>query len=97
MCAKRSRRNHRAKKWGTLITNFLNHLTVAVMKCLADVVHAHMWQNLHNFTNKDIPIRLIQCPAQNDSIGVLCSDLFCEVIGGVLVLLLSLIKFDIFA
>ncbi len=64
MCAKRSRRNHRAKKWGTLILNFLNHLTVAVMRCLADIVHAHVWQNLDNFTNKDIPIRLIQCPAQ---------------------------------
>ena len=64
MCAKRSRRNHRAKKWGTLILNFLNHLTVAVMRCLADIVHAHVWQNFDNFANKDIPIRLIQCPAQ---------------------------------
>ena len=42
MCAKRSRKNHRAKKWGTMITNFLHLLTIAVMKCLADVVHAHM-------------------------------------------------------
>ena len=72
MCAKRSRKNHRAKKWGTMITNFLHLLTIAVMKCLADVVHAHMWQNLGNFTNKDIPIRSIKCPAQNDSICVCC-------------------------
>ena len=72
MCAKRSRKNHRAKKWGTMITNFLHLLTIAVMKCLADVAHAHMWQNLGNFTNKDIPIRSIKCPAQNDSICVCC-------------------------
>lgn len=73
MCVKRSRRKRRCKPFGPRTTNFLNALTGAVLKCLAEVVHAFTWQNLNRFTNKDIPNRTsIKWPAKNDSIGVVC-------------------------
>ena len=67
MCAKRSRKKRRCKPFRSHTARFFNELTEAVLGCLAEIVHAFIWGNVSQFTNKEIPIRSTRkCPAQNE-------------------------------